>query len=144
MLLAELYKFLFGISYNFLPIIFNRPIDIIVINNNHIKVKGYSALFNKPLYVFTIDDVDVGICLQSCNAFFCCTNCHAVSQVFQMIPFLHFCRPSISCYSQRCNNQNFSDFKQVIYQIIDSRKGCYGFVNLSPCQGKELLSYVLQ
>ena len=86
--------------------------------------------------------VNVGISVQSCNAFFCCSNSYTVSQVLQMIPFLHFCRPCISCYSQRCNNQNFSDLKQIVHQVVDSSQCCYGFVNLSPCQGKELLSYV--
>lgn len=70
-----------------------------LIDDYHIVVKRNAALIDKPVHIFTVDDVDVGALYQSFDPFFFRSDRHAVCETLKVIPFGHFGRPCISRYS---------------------------------------------
>lgn len=122
MLLAELYKFLFEISYNFLPIIFNRPIDIIVVNNDHVKIKWHSAAFNEPLHILTVDDVEVCLLPECRKPLFTAAQHQTVIQPLKVIPLGDLGSPTILTYTDRCDDKNLSNLEAVEHHVVQRRQ----------------------
>ena len=89
-----------------------------LIDDHHIVVKRNTALIDKPVHIFTIDDMDVGALHQCFDSFFFCSDRHAVIESLKVIPFCHLGRPCISRHSQRGYDQYLSYLKGIQDEII--------------------------
>ena len=94
-----------------------------LINDHHIEVKGHPALFYEPLYVFPVDDVNIGFAHQCGFAFRFTADHHRIIKAVEMIPLLQLRTPGITSHSQRRNHQHPVYLKAVEQQVAYGSEG---------------------
>ena len=93
------------------------------VNHDHIEGERDAAFLNKPLNIFTVDNINIGGSHQGSFAFCFCADSHGADEVLEVIPLIDFSRPCIPCHTQRCNHQNPMNLKAVKQKVVDDREG---------------------
>ena len=83
------------------------------INHQGVEFEGDAAVLDKPLDVFSVDDVNIGFCPQSRFALRFRPDSHRELQVGEMLPFAKLIRPCVTGDAQGCNAKDFVNLKAV-------------------------------
>ena len=106
-----------------------KPLCVVVlergqfVNHDHIEGERDAAFLNKPLHIFTVDNINIGGSHQGSFAFCFCADSHGADEVLEVIPLIDFSRPCVPRYTQRCNHQNPMNLEAVKQKVAD---GCEG------------------
>ena len=71
------------------------------VDHQHVVVKRRPALLHQPLYVFAVDDVDVGLLLQRRQTLLRCACDDRPGHAFEVIPLLNLGGPGIAGHTKR-------------------------------------------
>ena len=106
-----------------------EPLCVVVLErgqfvyHDHVKGERDAAFLNKPLDIFSVDDVNVSGSHKCCAAFSFGADSHGADEVLQVIPLIDFRCPCVPCHSQRCDDQDPMHLETVKQQVVDCREG---------------------
>jgi hypothetical protein len=114
-----------------------------LIEDDHVEGQHSIELVQKPYHVLPVDDVQVGVCVESLAALSGSARDDGALDGGSVIPLRAFLRPDILCYVFRGDDQSLTD-GEVIPQVVGKDgEGNDGFTGVypTPCPTSGLLAF---
>ena len=93
-----------------------------LVHHNGIEVERQPALVNEPLYIFTVNYIDICLLFHGRFPFSFCTDSHRNDKAGKMVPLFDFSGPSVAGHTKRRDDQHLMYLEAVKQHVVQRRQ----------------------